>query len=107
MCIHTHLPLPRLQVVRKVVDEGQVFEIMPAFAKNILCGFARMDGRTVGVVANNPAHLAGVLDIDASIKAARFVRFLDAFNIPILTFVDVPGFLPGTNQVWMYVWGWV
>mmetsp|Transcript_23488 Transcript_23488/g.25715 ORF Transcript_23488/g.25715 Transcript_23488/m.25715 type:complete len:541 (-) Transcript_23488:146-1768(-) len=91
-------PYDMLSVVKKVVDEGNVFEVMPNFAKNIICGFARMEGRTVGIVANNPGHLAGVLDIDASIKAARFVRFLDSFNIPILTFVDVPGFLPGTNQ---------
>merc|ERR1712000_637790 len=77
---------------------GTVFEIMPDYAKNIICGFARMEGRTVGIVANNPLHLAGCLDIESSVKAARFVRFLDAFNIPILTFVDVPGFLPGTAQ---------
>lgn len=85
-------------VIKKVVDENSLYEIMPDFAKNIICGFARLEGRTVGVVANNPNHLAGCLDIDSSIKAARFVRFLDAFNIPIVTFVDVPGFLPGTNQ---------
>jgi len=93
-----NVPYEMLSVIKKVVDEGTVFEIMPTFAKNIICGFARMEGRTVGVVANNPGHLAGCLDIDSSIKAARFVRFLDAFNIPILTFVDVPGFLPGTDQ---------
>jgi propionyl-CoA carboxylase beta chain len=91
-------PYDMLSVVKKVVDENSVFEIMPNYAKNIICGFARMEGQTVGIVANNPLHLAGVLDIDSSIKAARFVRFLDSFNIPILTFVDVPGFLPGTNQ---------
>lgn len=91
-------PYDMLEVIRKVVDDGNVFEIMPDFAKNILCGFARMDGKTVGVVANNPGHLAGCLDIDASVKAARFVRFLDCYNIPIITFVDVPGFLPGTDQ---------
>jgi propionyl-CoA carboxylase beta chain len=91
-------PYDMLSVVKKVVDEGKVFEIMPDFAKNIICGFARMEGRTVGIVANNPAHLAGCLDINSSIKAARFVRFLDSFNIPIVTFVDVPGFLPGTDQ---------
>jgi propionyl-CoA carboxylase beta chain len=85
-------------VIKKVVDENSLYEIMPEFAKNIICGFARLEGRTVGIVANNPNHLAGCLDIDSSIKAARFVRFLDAFNIPIVTFVDVPGFLPGTNQ---------
>lgn len=126
-----------LSLVKKVVDDASVFEIMPDFAKNILCCFARMEGRTVGVrfhlssnsnatmvcivyclsllmiiflqtfssqiVANNPAHLAGCLDIDSSIKAARFVRFLDAFNIPIVTFVDVPGFLPGTDQVIIFL----
>lgn len=87
-----------LSVVKKIVDDNTVFEIMPEYAKNIICGFARMEGRTVGIVANNPGHLAGCLDIDSSIKAARFVRFLDAFNIPIITFVDVPGFMPGTDQ---------
>jgi len=87
-----------LSVVKKIVDDNTVFEIMPDYAKNIICGFARMEGRTVGIVANNPGHLAGCLDIDSSIKAARFVRFLDAFNIPIITFVDVPGFMPGTDQ---------
>lgn len=87
-----------LSVVQQVVDDGQVFEIMQDYAKNMIVGFARMDGRTVGVVANQPAVLAGCLDIDASVKAARFVRFCDAFNIPLLTFVDVPGFLPGTAQ---------
>ena len=81
-----------------MLDERILFEIMPDWAKNIICGFARMDGRTVGIVANNPSHLAGCLDIDASVKAARFVRFLDCYDIPILTFVDVPGFLPGTTQ---------
>jgi len=93
-----NLPYDMLEVVRKVVDDGNVFEIMPDFAKNILCGFARMNGKTVGVVANNPGHLAGCLDINASVKAARFVRFLDCYSIPIITFVDVPGFLPGTDQ---------
>jgi propionyl-CoA carboxylase beta chain len=71
---------------------------MPDFAQNIITSFARMDGNTVGIVANNPAFLAGCLDIDSSVKAARFVRFCDAFNIPLLTLVDVPGFLPGTDQ---------
>jgi propionyl-CoA carboxylase beta chain len=84
--------------VSKSVDEETLLEIMPNYAPNIVCAFARMEGRTVGIVANNPMHLAGCLDIESSIKAARFVRFLDAFNIPILTFVDVPGFLPGTAQ---------
>ena len=82
----------------KIVDEGDFFEIQGAFASNIVTGFARIDGRTVGIVANQPMVLAGVLDCDASRKAARFVRFCDAFEIPIVTFVDVPGFLPGTAQ---------
>jgi propionyl-CoA carboxylase beta chain len=85
-------------LVSKIVDEGTLLEIMPNYAPNIVCAFGRMEGRTVGIIANNPMHLAGCLDIESSIKAARFVRFLDAFNIPILTFVDVPGFLPGTAQ---------
>merc|ERR1719473_1452353 len=85
-------------LVRRVLDERQLFEIQPNYAKNIVTGFGRMEGHTVGVVANNPRELAGCLDIDASVKAARFVRFCDAFNIPLLTFVDVPGFLPGVGQ---------
>ena len=85
-------------VIRAVVDRGHFFEVHGAFAPNILVGFARLDGRSVGVVANQPAVLAGVLDINASVKAARFIRFCDAFNIPLVTFVDVPGFLPGTTQ---------
>ena len=85
-------------LIEKIVDEGQFFEVKPDFAKNILVGFGRFEGRTVGIVANQPMHLAGCLDIDASIKAARFVRFCDAFNIPLLTLVDVPGFLPGVAQ---------
>jgi propionyl-CoA carboxylase beta chain len=86
------------ELILKVVDEGDFFEIAEAFAKNIVTGFGRIAGRTVGFVANQPMVLAGVLDSDASRKAARFVRFCDAFNIPIVTFVDVPGFLPGTAQ---------
>ncbi|WKY12771.1 hypothetical protein Q1695_003959 [Nippostrongylus brasiliensis] len=85
-------------VITELVDEGDFFEIMPDYAKNIVIGFARMNGRTVGIVGNNPKFAAGCLDINASVKAARFVRFLDAFNIPIITLVDVPGFLPGTAQ---------
>ena len=81
-----------------MLDDRALFELSPNFAKNIITGFGRMDGRTVGVVANQPSELAGCLDIDASVKAARFVRFCDAFNIPLVTFVDVPGFLPGTAQ---------
>ncbi len=86
------------ELVRRVSDAGVFLEVQAAFAKNILCGFVRLSGRSVGVVANQPMHLAGVLDIDASVKAARFVRFCDAFNIPLLVFEDVPGFLPGTQQ---------
>ena len=82
----------------QVLDDRALFELSPNFAKNIITGFGRMDGRTVGVVANQPSELAGCLDIDASVKAARFVRFCDAFNVPLLTFVDVPGFLPGRVQ---------
>lgn len=93
-----NVPYDIKTLVSKVVDEGKLLEIMPNYAPNIVCAFARMEGRTVGIVANNPMHLAGCLDIESSTKAARFVRFLDAFNIPILTFVDVPGFLPGTAQ---------
>ena len=85
-------------VVRRVLDDRHLFEVAEGHARNILTGFGRMEGSTVGVVANQPMELAGCLDIDASTKAARFVRFCDAFNIPILTFVDVPGFLPGTAQ---------
>ena len=83
-----------------MVDDGELFEIQPDHARNIIVAFARLDGRPVGLVANQPAHLAGCLDIDASVKAARFVRFCDCFNIPLVTFVDVPGFLPGTAQEW-------
>ncbi|MBL28172.1 MAG: methylmalonyl-CoA carboxyltransferase [Rhodospirillaceae bacterium] len=86
------------ELILKVVDEADFFEIQPAYARNIVVGFARMEGSTVGVVANQPMVLAGCLDIDSSRKAARFVRFCDCFNIPIVTFVDVPGFLPGTAQ---------
>src|SRR5262249_18789736 len=83
------------RIVTLVVDNGQFLEVQEYFARNIVIGFARLDGRPVGIVANQPAFLAGVLDIDASVKAARFVRFCDCFNIPIVTFEDVPGFLPG------------
>jgi acetyl-CoA carboxylase carboxyltransferase component len=85
-------------VIRLIVDSGQFFEIHEAYAQNIVVGFARLGGHSIGIIANQPAVLAGVLDINSSEKAARFVRFCDAFNIPILTFVDVPGFLPGTDQ---------
>ena len=91
-------PYDMKELILKVADEGDFFEIQEAFAKNIVTGFGRIEGRTVGIVANQPMVLAGVLDSDASRKAARFVRFCDCFNIPIVTFVDVPGFLPGTAQ---------
>jgi propionyl-CoA carboxylase beta chain len=84
--------------IRAVVDEGYLFEIAESYAQNIVIGFARVGGRAVGIVANQPAVLAGVLDIHSSMKAARFVRFCDCFNIPLVTFVDVPGFMPGTDQ---------
>jgi propionyl-CoA carboxylase beta chain len=86
------------ELIAKIVDESEFFEIQDAHAKNIVTGFGRVEGRTVGFIANQPMVLAGVLDIDASKKAARFVRFCDCFNIPIVTLVDVPGFLPGTAQ---------
>ena len=91
-------PYDMKELIQKTVDEGDFFEISPNFGANIICGFGRMEGSTIGVVANQPMTLAGVLDIDASRKAARFVRFCDCFNIPIVTFVDVPGFMPGTKQ---------
>jgi propionyl-CoA carboxylase beta chain len=93
-------PYNVLDLINKVVDEGYFLEIHKHYAKNIVVGFARMNGRSVGIVANQPAVLAGCLNISASIKAARFIRFCDAFNIPIITFEDVPGFLPGTEQEW-------
>ena len=86
------------EVIAEIVDDGKYFEVLPEFAKNIVTAFARMNGQTVGIVANQPAVSAGSLDIDSSDKAARFVRFLDSFNIPIITLTDVPGFLPGTSQ---------
>jgi propionyl-CoA carboxylase beta chain len=91
-------PYDMHEVIRKVLDEGDFFEVQPAHAANIICGFGRIEGRTVGIVANQPMVLAGVLDINSSKKAGRFVRFCDAFEIPIVTFVDVPGFLPGVGQ---------
>jgi propionyl-CoA carboxylase beta chain len=94
------LPYDIKDVIRRVADSGDFFEVHEHWARNIVIGFARMDGRSVGIVANQPAFLAGCLDIDSSVKGARFVRFCDAFNIPILTFEDVPGFLPGTGQEW-------
>jgi propionyl-CoA carboxylase beta chain len=86
------------ELILKVVDDGDFFELQPEHAKNIVIGLGRMEGQTVGIVANNPQVLAGCLDIKSSIKAARFVRFCDAFSIPVITFVDVPGFMPGTRQ---------
>jgi propionyl-CoA carboxylase beta chain len=93
-------PYDMREAIRRVVDDGEFLEVQEHHARNIVCGFARLDGHAVGVVGNQPAQLAGVLDIDASAKAARFVRTCDAFNVPLLTFVDVPGFLPGTSQEW-------
>ncbi len=91
-------PYDMKEIINMVVDEHNFFEVMPYYAQNIIVGFARFGGRPVGIVANQPANLAGVLDINSSTKGARFVRFCDAFNIPLVTFVDVPGFLPGTTQ---------
>jgi propionyl-CoA carboxylase beta chain len=93
-----HQPYDMHDLVHAVFDDGAFLEVHRHFARNIIVGFARLGGRPVGIVANQPAHLAGTLDIDASVKAARFVRFCDAFNVPIVTFEDVPGFLPGTRQ---------
>jgi acetyl-CoA carboxylase carboxyltransferase component len=93
-------PYDMHEVIRRVIDDGEFLEVHERFATNIVCGFARLAGHAVGVVGNQPSSLAGVLDIDASNKAARFVRTCDAFNIPLITFVDVPGFLPGTEQEW-------
>jgi acetyl-CoA carboxylase carboxyltransferase component len=97
---HPNKPYDMHDVIRRVVDDGEFLEVSERFAENIVCGFARLGGHGVGVVGNQPRSLAGVLDIDASNKAARFVRTCDAFNVPLLTFVDVPGFLPGTSQEW-------
>jgi acetyl-CoA carboxylase carboxyltransferase component len=93
-----NVPYDVRDIIMEVVDDRELFEVSAAFAQNIVVGFARIDGRPVGIVANQPQHLAGVLDIDSSTKAARFVRTCDAFNVPVVTFVDVPGFLPGTAQ---------
>jgi propionyl-CoA carboxylase beta chain len=94
----SNLPYDIKDVITRVVDDAYFFEVHEHYAKNIVVGFARLNGRPVGIVANQPAFLAGVLDINASVKGARFVRFCDAFNIPLITFEDVPGFLPGTQQ---------
>jgi propionyl-CoA carboxylase beta chain len=93
-------PYDMRDVVSLVVDDGEFFEVQEHFAQNIIVGFSRLDGYPIGIVGNQPRHLAGVLDIESSEKAARFVRFCDAFNVPIVTFTDVPGFLPGTSQEW-------
>ncbi|MGB6823104.1 MAG: carboxyl transferase domain-containing protein, partial [Candidatus Acidiferrales bacterium] len=92
------VPYDMKDVIHSIVDDRYFFEVHEHYAKNLVVGFARLDGRPVGIVANQPAFLAGVLDINASVKGARFVRFCDAFNIPLITFEDVPGFLPGTQQ---------
>jgi propionyl-CoA carboxylase beta chain len=94
----SNIPYDMKDIIHTVVDQGYFFEVQEHYARNLVVGFARLDSRPVGIVANQPAHLAGCLDIAASIKGARFVRFCDAFNIPLITFEDVPGFLPGTNQ---------
>ncbi|HEV2171836.1 MAG TPA: acyl-CoA carboxylase subunit beta, partial [Candidatus Binatus sp.] len=91
-------PYDMSEIIRRVIDDGNFFEVQKDYAQNMLIGFARMGGFSIGIVANQPSYLAGSIDIDSSVKAARFVRFCDAFNIPIVTFVDVPGFLPGTQQ---------
>lgn len=91
-------PYDMKDIIGAVVDEGYLYEVQRNFAPNMIVGFARVSGKPIGIVANQPAHLAGCLDIDASVKAARFIRFCDCFNIPLVTFVDVPGFLPGTSQ---------
>jgi len=96
--IESNIPYDIKDIIHRVVDDGEFFEIHEHYARNIVVGFARMDSKTIGIVANQPAFLAGCLDINSSVKGARFVRFCDAFNIPILTFEDVPGFLPGTEQ---------
>jgi propionyl-CoA carboxylase beta chain len=91
-------PYDMKKVILEVIDDGELFEVHADYARNLVVGFARFDGQSVGIVANQPAYLAGVLDIDASLKGARFVRFCDCFNIPLVIFEDVPGFLPGTQQ---------
>lgn len=97
---HPNKPYDMKDVIDRIVDHGDFFEVHAEYAQNIIVGFARLDGKSIGIVANQPSVLAGVLDIDSSLKAARFVRFCDAFNIPLLVFEDVPGFLPGSDQEW-------
>ena len=94
----SNVPYDINDIIHAVVDDNYFFEVQEYYARNLVVGFARLDGHPVGIVANQPAHLAGCLDIAGSVKGARFVRFCDAFNIPLITFEDVPGFLPGTNQ---------
>ena len=96
----SHKPYNIKIIIRAIVDNGDFFEVQKFWAQNIVIGFARLDGNSVGIVANNPEVLAGVLDINSCDKATRFIRFCDCFNIPLITFVDVPGFLPGTDQEW-------
>lgn len=98
--VEPNKPYDMRDIIISVVDDNNFFEVQPHYAKNMVIGFARLGGRSVGIVANQPASLAGVLDINSSIKGARFVRFCDAFNVPLITFEDVPGFLPGTTQEW-------
>ncbi len=95
-----HKPYNIERIIRTIVDDGDLFEVQKFWAKNIIIGFARLDGNSVGIIANNPEVLAGVLDINSCDKATRFIRFCDCFNIPLITLVDVPGFLPGTDQEW-------
>jgi propionyl-CoA carboxylase beta chain len=97
---HPNKPYDMKQVICRIVDDAELLEVHERWAENVVCGFARLGGHPVGIVGNQPRTLAGVLDIDSSVKAARFVRFCDAFNLPLVTFVDVPGFLPGTQQEW-------
>src|SRR5690606_20723717 len=97
---NTHEPYDMREVIRGIMDESSFFEIHENYATNIVVGFARLAGVSIGIVANQPMSLAGVLDVDSSKKGARFVRFCDCFNIPLLVLVDVPGFLPGTDQEW-------
>ena len=92
------MPYDMLDIIKSSVDNGEIYQVLENYAQNMITCFARFDGQSVGIIANQPKYLAGCLDINASDKAARFIRFCDAFNIPIVTYVDVPGFLPGTTQ---------
>ena len=97
---NSNKPYDMYTIINTIIDQNSFFEVHEKYAKNIIVGFARMDGKSIAIIANQPLHLAGVLDINSSVKGARFIRFCDAFNIPIITFEDVPGFLPGTDQEW-------